>query len=263
MKNKYLVFFILLIVASAMAHEYVLLAYHYRVQKGNMLEVHLFVADGFNIQLERPIQKAITKKFEMINENGKIDLMADKKDGELPVLNRKVDFNGLALIHTERDYAKITLSNEKFKEYLKEDKIENITIDDTTKNEQRERYTRYLKLLVQSETKEIDTLYKTVLGQNLEIVLLQNPYTLKVGDSLQVQILFMGKPLGLKNVTLQNRTGNEAATVQTSRTDSKGICSFVLKREGEWFVHLTHMIACPEPKEADWESFWATFSFGM
>ena len=42
------------------AQEYVPLAYRYRLNKGDLLEVHLFVSDGFDIQMERPLQKGIT-----------------------------------------------------------------------------------------------------------------------------------------------------------------------------------------------------------
>jgi uncharacterized GH25 family protein len=60
-----------------------------------------------------------------------------------------------------------------------------------------------------------------------------------------------------------NRKGNESAIVQYSRTDENGICSFKLEREGDWFIHSTHMIESPDKNDADWESFWTTFSFGM
>jgi len=37
--------------------------------------------------------------------------------------------------------------------------------------------------------------YRQVLGQKIEIVLQQNPYLLGPGDSLDVKVLFEGKPL--------------------------------------------------------------------
>jgi uncharacterized GH25 family protein len=255
-------FFILML--SAFAHEYILIANKYRIAKGDTLEVHLFVADGFNIELERPMQTAITKKFEMITENGTIDLLATTDNGSLPVINRKADFDGLALIHTERDYARITLPTAKFLSYLKEDHIENIKVkNDSSKKFQRERYTRYIKCLVQSGKIKKDTLYKTITGQNFEIVLLQNPYLLQKGDVLKAQVFFTGKPLTNKLITARNRTGSEPATAFTSRTNANGICSFQIKRKGDWFIHATHMIPCPDKADADWESFWSSYSFGI
>lgn len=263
MKKLSLIFICLFFATSVFAHEYVLIAYQFLIKKGEMLELHLFVADGFNIQLERPFQKSITKKFELISENGKTDLLEISKDGTLPILTMKVNFTGLGLIHLERDYASNSLTNEKFKSYLKQDNIENIKIDDSTKTDQLERYTRYIKTLIQSNPKLNDTIYKTLVDHNFEIILLQNPYDLEEGDWLQAKVFFMGKLLKNKVITARNRHGNESSSYQYSKTDINGICSFKLERQGDWFLHATHMISSLDKKESDWESFWTTFSFGI
>ena len=222
---------------SALAHEYILIAYKYKLQKGDTLEMHLFVADGFNVEMERPMQTSITKKFEMINENGVTDLLATTKNGALPIVNYKVDFDGLGLLHLERDYTKHIMATDKFLDYLKEDHIENIKVkNDPTKKVQKERYTRYLKALVQSGNKPTDTLYKTITGQTFEIVLLQNPYVLRNGNLMKVQLFFRGKPLANKVLTARNRTGNKPSNAFTARTDGNGICSFKLSGKGDWFI---------------------------
>lgn len=262
MKKGLAIIAILLTGYFVFAHEYVLLAYKYKVQKGDTLELHLFSADGFNVQIERPMQLKNTKKFELITENGTTDLLAEAKDQALPILNRKVDFEGLGLLHMERDYARIALENKKFLSYLKEDHIENIVVkNESSKKVQKERYSRYIKTLVQSGTKPFGEQYKKVIGQNFEIVLLQNPYLLKKGDVLQARIIFMGKPLINKVITARNRLGSESAMFATSRTNVKGVCNFKITRNGEWFIHATHMIPCLDLLDSDWESFWASYSF--
>jgi len=263
MKKTITILLALFLAATVFAHEYILVAYKFIVKEGEKLELHLFVADGFNIQMERPFQKSITKKFELINENGKTDLLPISTDGTLPILEMEVDFKGLGLISMERDYARITLPNDEFESYLQEDNIENIKINDTTKTEQSEKYTRYIKTLIQSNPIPNDSIYKTIVGLNFEIVLLQNPYELSQGDWIHAKLLFMGKPLANKVITARNRIGNESAIYQYSRTDKDGICSFKLERGGDWFLHSTHMIPSFHKTDADWESFWTTFSFGM
>jgi uncharacterized GH25 family protein len=263
MKKIIVQILIICLTGTVIAHEYVLIAYNFVVKVGDTLELHLFVADGFNIELERPLQKSITKKFELINEKGKNDLLAQSKEGTLPILQMKIDFKGLGLIHMERDYARITLPNDKFKSYLQADNIENIKINDSTKKEQSERYTRYIKTLIQSDFKQNDTLHKKIVGQQFEIILLQNPYELRQGDWIRAKVFFMGKPLQNKVITARNRLGNEPAISQYARTDSDGVCSFKLERKGDWFLHATHMIPSPDKNDTDWESFWATYSFGM
>lgn len=262
MKKAFVITSLLFIGLCVFAHEYILLAYKYNVQIGDTLEMHLFVADGFNIQLERPMQKAVTKKFELISENGTTDLLAVTKDGSLPVVNYKVDFEGLGLLHMERDYARITLPNKKFLAYLKEDHIENINVVNG-KEAQRERYMRFIKALVQSGNKPNSQLYKKITRQAFEIVLLQNPFLLHKGNALQAQVLFMGKPLTYKTITARNRTGSEAVISLTAKTDGNGICTFKLSRTGEWFIHATHMIPCTNKEDSDWESFWASYSFAI
>jgi uncharacterized GH25 family protein len=251
------------VLLTAYAHEYILVASAYRLNRGDTLEVHLFVADGFNVELERNLQKGITKKFELITRTQREDLLTQTAEGTLPVLGKKVDFEGLGLVAMERDYARITLENKKFLAYLKEDHIENIDISKTARPQQRERYARYLKCLVQSGKVMPDTLHKARIGHRFEMVLLQNPYALAVGSTLRAQVFFDNKPLAGKVITIRNRTGGQAATRQLARTDTRGICRFILNRKGDWFLHATHMIACPQPAEADWESHWVSYSFGM
>lgn len=264
MKKLFIAAVLLSIIITAFAHEYILLASKFKVVKGDTLELHLFVADGFNIELERPLQKGITRSFELISEKGNSNLLIDASDETLPIVKKAVDFEGLGLIHMERNYAKITLPTNKFLSYLKEDHIENIVVTkNAVKEEQKERYSRYIKCLVQSGKVKDDTLYKTITGQNFEIVLLQNPYTIHTGRTLQVKLLFMGKPLANKIVTARNRTGSEQVITLTAKTNARGVCTFPVTRKGDWVIHVTHMIPCPDKSEADWESFWASYSFGI
>ncbi|MEP7323949.1 MAG: DUF4198 domain-containing protein [Saprospiraceae bacterium] len=262
--KKFVCFLVLIgIVVSVQGHEYILLPYKFRLEKGDNLEVHLFSADGFNVQLERPIQKEIIKKFELITRDSTIDLSL-QENGTLPVIDRTVNFNGGGLIHMERDYARITLATDKFLAYLDEDHIDGIKqLMDKTKREQKERYTRYIKTLVQNGSLYSDTLFKQNIHQKFEIVLLQNPYLLHKGSLIKARILFNGKPLAGKTMTARNRIGSEPASVFTSKTDSKGICSFLLTRTGDWFIHGTYMIACEDKSDSDWESFWTSYSFGI
>ncbi|MEO7312857.1 MAG: DUF4198 domain-containing protein [Chitinophagaceae bacterium] len=250
---------------TASAHEYFLSAYHYKVKKGDTLEVHLFVADGLNVQLERPMQYSKTISFQLFHSNGTIDLLAATPDKNLPMVERTVDFDGLGLMVLNRNNTPHVMETQKFLDYLKEDHLENITVPKSAMGKpQREQYSRYIKGLVLSgKVTAIDTTYKKVLGQNMEIVFLNNPYLLTKDDVLKVQVFFLGKPLANKVITARNRKGSLAATEQTSRTNAQGICSFKLGRNGEWLIHATHMIASPDKAVADWDSFWASYSFGM
>ncbi len=124
MKKIYLLLVFTILALLALAHEYILLAAHYRIKKGDELEMHLFVADGFNIQMERPFQKEKIRKFELVTADSIVDLT--KEIYTLPIVNRKVAFTGGGLFHLERDYSHIELATPKFLAYLKEDHMEYI-----------------------------------------------------------------------------------------------------------------------------------------
>lgn len=261
MKKLYLFTMLTVLILICFGHEYVLLATKYRLQKGDTLEMHLFVADGFNIEKERPYQKSLTRAFELCTKDSIIDLSMTE-NGKFPVVNRRVNFDGGGLIHMERDYVRINLDTEKFLNYLRDDHIEDIAAKvDRNKKDQRERYTRYIKSLVHSGNNFEDTLYKKIIGQNFEIILLSNPYQLKTGNVLKARILFMGKPFANKIISARNRTGSAPSILITAKTNINGECSFEITRKGEWFIHSTHMIPCPDSDDSDWESFWTSYSF--
>lgn len=129
-----------------------------------------------------------------------------------------------------------------------------------SQSEARERYSRYLKSLLQAGARHDET-YKRELGFKLEIIPQTNPYELKIGDSLEVKVLFEGKPLPNAKVFADNREAGSTRTQQT-RTTAAGIATVKLDRSGFWLVRLVHMRRCAALAEADWESFWAAYTFG-
>ncbi len=262
MRYKILCALFLAISSIAMAHEYVLIAYKWVLHIGENLELHLFVADGFNVELERPFQKGITKSYNLYNGSTVRNLMNSAKDKTLPILDLKVDFKGQALITMERNFANISLENEKFLEYLKEDHLENITKINTNKKAQAERYARFIKCLVQSDRLVPDTLYKKIVNHRYEIQLLDNPYDLKTGDILHARLFFDQKPFKNKVVTARNRVGNLEVQSQKLRTDENGFFTIEISRKGDWIVHSTHMLPSIN-KTFDWDSFWVSYSFGI
>ncbi|HXG83996.1 MAG TPA: DUF4198 domain-containing protein, partial [Pyrinomonadaceae bacterium] len=101
------------------------------------------------------------------------------------------------------------------------------------------------------------------LNLKLEIMPLENPYAKKVGEKLKFQVLFDGKPLADRAVFANNRNG-ENVTTQKMTTDKTGKITVNLDKSGWWLVRLVNMRKCKQDcGEADWESFWAAFTFGI
>ncbi|MFN3134244.1 MAG: DUF4198 domain-containing protein [Candidatus Kryptonium sp.] len=241
------------------AHDYWLRPQKFILSKGDTLIVHLYVGDKLKAEIKRELQMEMTEKFELVKNDGIVDLLSQAKDKSIPILKREVDFDGLGLIVMERGWAHIELNAQEFNEYLKHEGITDIKID-SKNGVQKERYRRYLKSLVLSGKEVKGEIYKKVLGQRLEIVLLKNPYLLKVGDELEVQVLFEGKPLVNKIVTLYS-VGQNDVFEQKVKTNKNGIARFKVKNSGFQLVRLVHLRKCENCDDINWESFWASFSF--
>jgi uncharacterized GH25 family protein len=172
---------------------------------------------------------------------------------------------GTYLVAVERRPQLIKLGADKFTRYLAEEGLAGIMEQrkrlGETKLPGRERYSRYLKCLLQAGDRLDDT-YKTVFGQRLEIVPEANPFGLRRMDSLPVRVLFEGKPLAGVKVSAHHRTAAKTRTL-TAVTDGEGRANFRLDRSGPWLVRLVHMRRCADRKEADWESFWGALTFAV
>ncbi len=264
MKVKFLFASILisLFSAAAFAHEYWFEPEKFILAPNEKTAVHLYVGDGLiKDREERAFQLEKTPVFNLLSAGKTLDLKLALADGAMPIYSFSADRAGNYLLAMERNWSYIKIESKKFEDYLREDGMEYI-IGEREKlgwqnKEGRERYSRFLKSLLQVGGKRDDT-YKRLLGQKLEITPLENPYSKKVGDNLKFQILFDGKPLANRVVFADNRT----SATQKMTTDKKGTISMKIDKSGLWLVRLVNMRRCASDcGEADWESFWAALSF--
>ena len=121
----------------------------------------------------------------------------------------------------------------------------------------RERYTMFAKSILLAG--QPNDGYKRALGLPIEIVPEKDPYSVKNGESLPVQVLFKGAPAaGL--AMMAALAGENAGKNQTvGKTDALGRIVIPVKA-GKWRLHTIHMERASD-SEADWESFWATLTF--
>lgn len=256
----------LLITTPVFSHDYWLKPEAFFAQIGASLRVRLYVGDDFKIGEERPLQKARTVRFEMFSDAREPeDLLAEGQDNQTPVTQLQFKSDGNYLIAMERKAQRITLDAKKFTDYLAEEGLDSIITRRRQGGESdkpgRERYSRYLKSLVQIGARHNDS-YRRVLNQRLEIIPQSNPYELQRGNNLKVRVLFEGKPLAGAKVFAYNRN-NEAIHEQGAQTSNDGMVVFKLDQPGEWLVRLVYMRRCENCADADWESFWGAYSFGM
>jgi uncharacterized GH25 family protein len=259
---------LLLSTSLLLAHDYWLLASSFILKKGQTLTLRLLVGDDLEPEEERVFQRHKTVSFQLHTATGTEDLLPAAKDSTLPVLQKRLDFNGLGLISMERNFSRLEMDSVKFHQYL----IHEFLVDAMDAREQpgrkhrveRERYARAIKSLVQVGTPAAtDATYRKRLGHKIELILLQNPYRLRPGDLLEAQLFFEGKPLVKKVLMALHKAPDGTFTELITYTDDEGIARFKLKRPGPWVLRTTHLLPCDDCPDVDWESFWTSYSFEL
>lgn len=267
MKSKLLSTIIcaMLLSANAFAHEYWFEPETFFPAPGQKTVVHLYVGDGLvKDREERPFQVAKTTMFQLFSASSQtLNLKTSLVDEALPVYTFSADRAGNYLLAMERNWSYIKLEPQKFEAYLREDGMEYIIAErerlGESGKEGRERYSRFIKSLLQVGDRQ-DEAYKKTVELKLEITPVENPYSKKVGDKLTFQVFFDGKPLAGKTAFADNRNGE----TQKMTTDREGKITVKIDRKGLWLVRLVVMQRCATScDEADWESFWGAYSFGM
>ncbi len=266
MNLKFTSAFVLAILLSAnvFAHEYWFEPETFFPAPGEKTVVHLYVGDGLiKDREERPFQLSKTTMFQVFSTGNSLDLKTSLIDEALPIYNFSAAQTGNYMLAMERNWTYIKLEPQKFEDYLREDGMEYISAERAklgeTAKEGRERYSRFIKSLLQVGDTRNET-YKKNLGLKLEIMPLENPYSKRVGDKLKFQILFDGKPLANRTIFADNRN----SATQKMTTDKNGKIFVKLDRSGLWLVRLVTMQRCTaDCGEADWESFWGAITFGV
>jgi uncharacterized GH25 family protein len=157
----------------------------------------------------------------------------------------------------------IELPAAKFTAYLKDEGLTDTIAwraqHGESDNAGKERYSKYAKAILRSG--QANGFASHAVGYVIEIVPEADPYALKPGDSLPVQVLFRGQPAaGLEiESAWANTTGNQATVV--GRTGADGRMRVPLAAAGRWRLHTIKMERCAEQAAADWESFWASLTF--
>ncbi|MDU7692695.1 MAG: DUF4198 domain-containing protein [Helicobacter sp.] len=111
------------------------------------------------------------------------------------------------------------------------------------------------------------------VGQNLEIVPLDNPANIKVNKPFKVQVLYKGEPLAGATLTatfqgFDKRDPDELAKVErheaqafSDQTDDEGIVSIIPLRRGFWKAAIEHKAPYHDAKICQFEANYATLTF--
>lgn len=193
------------------------------------------------------------------------ELLAWRDEEKTTTMEIQTGSPGTYVVGISTQPREIALKAADFNNYLEEDGLPDILAARKKNNEldkdARERYSKHVRAIFQVSDKRSDD-YKKPLNYPVEIIPQQNPYFLKLGQTISVLCLLDGRPLVNQFVIagLESKDG-KLVSVNT-RTDAKGIARFKLTSAGKWFVKMIHMTAISDPN-LNYESKWATLTFEM
>ena len=152
-----------------------------------------------------------------------------------------------------------------FNEYLDHEGLEPTIAErkamKITEKGAKERYSKHVKALLQVGDKtSID--FMKPLNYPIEFVPMNNPFEIKLGESVAFKLLRNGKPLADHIVHYStSKPGVDAHENETStKTNANGLVVVKPTEIGKWYVATIHM----EKKSGDvvdYESNWATLTF--
>ncbi len=125
---------------------------------------------------------------------------------------------------------------------------------------------RYAKALIQVE-KAKGEIYRRIFGQELEIIPLKNPSTLKPGDELPLKVIYQGHPLAKEFLFATyegfSPTGNKTFFAFATRTDAQGKVRIRLDHRGVWLLLVALKKPYSKAEVCDVETVVATFTFEL
>lgn len=96
-------------------------------------------------------------------------------------------------------------------------------------------------------------------GQPLEFILLKHPFNTALSETLEVQLLFQGKPLAGRIIRAESHS-TDGHTKQAQRTDERGIARIALNNRGKWILSTVHVIP-PEKADGEWREYVGSLTF--
>lgn len=158
----------------------------------------------------------------------------------------------------------IDLGAEDFNEYLRHDGLPQIYDLRRRRNELGrpavERYQKFAKALIARPG--AGSVAGEPVGHRIELVPLEDPATLRAGDTLHAEVRFESRPIAGLTVHAGYAGQAGGAHAQTHLSDAAGRIAIALTTSGTWYLRTIHMREISEPP-LQWESFWASMTFGV
>lgn len=253
-----------LFVVSATAHDLFLKLDTYFLPPDSKATVRLM--NGTFGESEGKVARDRMRDVTLLNPGGNISHPPESNfhdEGEMTLLEVQTTGPGTYVVGISTRPREIDLKAADFNDYLDHDGIPDVLSARKQSGELgkdvRERYSKHVKALLQVGGARTEN-FKTSLNYPVEIIPQQNPYTLKVGQRIEVQCLLNGKPIANQFVMAGYESGKREQHAVSTRTDANGRARIKLEAGGKWYVKMIHMEPAKEPG-LNYKSKWATLTF--
>ncbi|RYD87261.1 MAG: DUF4198 domain-containing protein, partial [Sphingobacteriales bacterium] len=255
---------LLLISFVAATTDYFLLPENFFLHKGDKLSVRLFMGIFPATETGYQSPEAGEGKFVLYDGSKKIDIATQETDTVVAIKDYVTENSGLLLLHLSQAPVTHEVDKDEFETHLTEESQAELA-KRVSKSRRaaslKEKYTRYMKTLVRVDKPSGNT-YEKLIGDEYEIILKNNPYKVNYGDDITAVVYFKGKPLPEEQFYLYIKTATGNIHPQKLITDADGQVFFKLSREGIYMLRTAHTEAATN-KDADFETWWASFSFAF
>ncbi len=263
----------LVLIASSVvgAHDLWLVPARFSVAPGARVAVMMNTGDTFPIS-EGAVKPERIERAALISADSSTPLATFRTEGNSTVADVIAPSKeGGALVEVILKPIATKQPRASFDEFVKHEGLDAIGAQlagtSERRAEERRTYAKYAKTLLRvGNGKGAAKLYQKPLGHRFEIVAEVDPFSLRPGGTLPVRLLFDGQPLAGARIVIGSTA---TATARQSnmpgvRTDAEGRARLPLDRSGgAHYVHALHMIPATGRSDVEWESFWATLTFGV
>lgn len=247
---------------GAAAHDFWVEALDFEPGVGDAVGVRLFLG---NLDAAEPYARnpEHVAEFFVVGPTG-VRVPVVGRDGYDPAGVFHVAEPGMLVVGYRSTRSSVTLPADRFAAYLEDqglDVVRRARARQGAEDEPaREVYSRCAKALVRAADGPTEG-FDRVLGLPLEIVPVEDPFSVVSGDRLSFRVTFRGKPVPFA-LLVASAQADPSREIRL-RTDAAGRAAFSLSHGGAWMLHCVHMVEAPEEADADWESFWSSLTFRL
>ncbi len=253
---------------GAVAHDFWIEPSAFTPQPGQQLGVRLLVGERF---AGDPVTRPATGFVQFTIDDGQTRRPIGGRAGADPAGLLRIASGpaGVQIVTYHSRQIPIEIEAQKFTAYLKEEGLDAVVEQRAARGEAgkigREVYSRHAKSLLRvgdaGQGGERGDRGDRPIGLPLELIAERNPYLMRDGDELPVQLLYRQRPLAGALVVAMSRA--RPGEARSARSDAEGRVRLKLDGIGLWMIKAVHMLPATDATVADWESLWASLTFEL